>query len=308
MPKIHISIATLPQLEAVIEICETNPPNKLSIHSDLLLWLLDERNLFQIEFCHTIFCNLREILEFIKENNIELAMTFPSVVRFSTVERLKKLLFVSKNDWISKYFTQYFAGNLEILGLLLKMREGYLDGQQKWRMEQIYADYSLYAFNGESRAFLEQFQISGFCLPYEWSRHEMKTCFKNISEREANGIECIIYGYIPLMESAGCVLETTGNCVKDKKLEKGRSLKTLYLLDRYKKQLPVVIHCDRCENTIYNTVPFSLHKELEALKKIGIKYFRFQFTIETKEEAFAILKGYFPENEFTKGHFAKGVE
>lgn len=310
MSKNHISISTLGQLEAILEICNTNPPDKLSINSELLLFLLEDSNTFQMTVGHSKLNTLKELLEFLTQKNIQLAMSFPSVTRLATIERYKKILFIQENEWICYYLKQYFAGNLEILGMLLRIRDDFKNRKQKWCIEQIYADYSLYVFNSESHAFLEQFQLNGFCIPYEWSRHEMKACFKNISENKADSIECMIYGYIPLMESAGCVLKTTGNCIclKEEKQEKNKHLQTLYLLDRYKKQLPVVIHCERCENTIYNSVPFSLHKEIETLKKIGIKNFRFQFTIETKEEVFAILKGHFPESEFTKGHFAKGVE
>lgn len=234
------------------------------------------------------------ILSLLKEKNIELSLSFPRIVRKNTLKGIGEYL---GNKQETALFSSFMAGNLELLSYF---RHNYPD-------KVLYGDASLYCFNGEGYAFLREHGIAGVCMPYEWSRHEMASMLKKNPSFLG---ECIVYGYIPLMESAGCILRTTGNgsyC--------GKGEQIAYLTDRYKKKLPVLLHCDRCENTIYNSVPYSLHKELDTLKEMGIFRFRMDFTIETKEQALKCLR-YFrkkekrqqPFTEFTKGHFGKGVE
>lgn len=234
------------------------------------------------------------ILKLLKERNLELSMSFPKIVRKNTLKNIKEYL---GNKQETALFSSFLTGNLELLSYF----------RQNFPDKALYGDASLYCFNEEGHEFLREQGISGVCMPYEWSRHEMASMLK---KNPLFSGECIVYGYIPLMESAGCILRTTGNgsyC--------GKGERIVYLRDRYKKKLPVVLHCDRCENTIYNSVPCSLHKELDTLKEMGISRFRMDFTIETKEQVLKCLQ-YFRKKEkrqqsfteFTKGHFGKGVE
>ncbi len=95
----------------------------------------------------------------------------------------------------------------------------------------------------------------------------------------------------------------------------------LILRDRIQKNFPVILHCDRCENTIYNTVPLSLHRDMDKVEKLlsaGMKALLLSFTVENCSQTDEILR-YFAEREakgaapkalsdFTRGHFLKGVE
>jgi putative protease len=88
------------------------------------------------------------------------------------------------------------------------------------------------------------------------------------------------------------------------------------LTDRYQKKFPVKNNCLYCYNIVYNSVPLSLHKELEKGTKYPIK--RLAFTVETAEETKKILEYYrlldegmaeqLPFDEFTTGHEKRGVE
>lgn len=281
----HIVVSDYEQLEAVAEFLleqdkeqeESLPVKKLSVPAELL----SERNIFPI-------------LNVLKERNLELSLSFPGIVRMNTLKNIEKYLSDKQETTL---FSSFLTGNLELLSYF----------KQNYPDKELYGDVSLYCFNEEGLEFLREQGIAGICMPYEWSRHEIALMLK---KNPSFSGECIVYGYIPLMESAGCILKTTGNgsyCKKGERLA--------YLRDRYKKKLPVVLHCDRCENTIYNSVPYSLHKELDTLKEMGIFRFRLNFTIETKEQVLKCLqffrkkeKSQQPFREFTKGHFGKGVE
>ena len=283
----HILVSEYEQLTAVADFLQAQeadggkerlPIEKISLASEL----------FQSKKA------LLSILKGFKERGIELSMAFPRVVRKNTLKNLETHIW---NRTVMALFSSFLTGNLE---LIQYFKENALN-------KSLYGDYSLYCFNGEAYEFLREQGLLGVCMPYEWSRHEMAAMLKAYPAFLG---ECIVYSYIPLMESAGCILKTTGNgsyC--------GGGEKIAYLSDRYKKKFPVLIHCDRCENTIYNSVPYSLLKELDALKEMGIFRFRMDFTIETKEQTLKCLQEFRrrekrqqPFSEFTKGHFGKGVE
>ena len=87
------------------------------------------------------------------------------------------------------------------------------------------------------------------------------------------------------------------------------------ITDRKKVRFPVRAECDYCYNVIYNSVPLSLHKELDSIKKLDIRALRLDFTTENAKEAAALTEAFIMEknlnsiiSDFTKGHFKKGVE
>ena len=130
-----------------------------------------------------------------------------------------------------------------------------------------------------------------------------------------------VYGYQPVMVSAQCLRQTNKACIMEEasssRMAFGSS-KAIFLKDRMNKEFPVLLHCDRCENTIYNTVPLSLHKDMERAAKIGAGSFLYSFTIDKGPDLRSILefylaggaKGRVPSclKEFTRGHFIKGVD
>ena len=99
----------------------------------------------------------------------------------------------------------------------------------------------------------------------------------------------------------------------------------LFLLDRQNKKWPVVVHCKRCENTVYNAVPLSLHKETDQILTMPFTGIVISFTVENKRQTRDVFAWYrelyrggrraemvkrtelLPDG-FTKGHFLKGVE
>ncbi|MBD5543142.1 MAG: U32 family peptidase [Lachnospiraceae bacterium] len=282
----HIVVSDYEQLMAVAELMKEQDKNGEEAGLYIQKLSVPKKLLERVE--------ILPLLKQLKERNLELSMSFPRVVRKNTLKSIEEHI---RNKPETTLFSSFLTGNPELLSYF----------KQNYPDKALYGDVSLYCFNKEAYEFLKEQGIAGVCMPYEWSRHEMASMFK--ADPSFPG-ECIVYGYIPLMESAGCILKTTGNGSYCKKGER-----IAYLTDRYKKKFPVLLHCERCENTIYNSVPYSLHKELDTLKEMGIYRFRMDFTIETKEQTLECLH-YFrkrekrqpPFLEFTKGHFGKGIE
>lgn len=114
----------------------------------------------------------------------------------------------------------------------------------------------------------------------------------------------LLYGYYPLMTSAGCVHKNTLTCDKRAQIT--------YLKDRYQVLFPVKNYCADCYNVIYNSVPLALFEEKAQLQKAGIRHFRLDFSIETAQEVKQVLKqfqiGDAKNIEHTNGHYKRGVE
>ena len=169
--------------------------------------------------------------------------------------------------------------------------------------KEIVADYSLYTSNHEAVSFLKQHGVTGLVASYELNRYEWKDLLVSCDEHNMEvSKEYPVYGHVPFMQTAGCLKKTFGTC-------DGQTDITV-LTDRMGKKLPVVNHCEICENTIYNSVPLDLTKEI---KNVDCDYGRVCFTIENGETVQRVLSAIcsgdsLPIGEFTKGHFTKGVE
>ncbi len=190
--------------------------------------------------------------------------------------------------------------NLEELGLI-----GQLNKDQAFTL---IADASLYCWNKEAKALLLK-DFDQITLPYELNSREIRALADRRTERT-------IYGYIPLMQSANCLYRTCKEC----RLYKQKSLHgTAILTDRIGKHFQVLTDCRYCFNTIYNSVPLSLHNKVDIRK--GGNY-RLQFTVESVDEVTAVLDYYlswltgedskkpaaFPLSEFTTAHENRQVE
>ena len=166
------------------------------------------------------------------------------------------------------------------------------------------ADYNVYAYNKEAKAFLRNLGCSFFVCPAELT-------FKELKERDCDGDEMLVYGRIPVMTSTQCLKKSAGHCQKTPDLFKVR--------DRKGKEFPVKNCCSYCYNVIYISVPVSLHGWSEEVRKCSPASVRLAFTTESNKEAAAVAKRFVkeylwgeelgePGYEFTRGHYKRGVE
>lgn len=205
----------------------------------------------------------------------------------------------SMEDKLVKYFRSgikhVLVRNVESLSLLKKMQCSY--------DVSIITDASLYCWNQEAKKALLQY-AEKVTLPLELNAKELRGL------REHN-TEQIIYGYIPLMITANCVYKTNAVC----QISSGKEEHSVVLKDRYGKFFPVLTNCKYCYNTIYNSVPLSLHKKYN---KSWLGSCRLQFSTENSRDMQKILNYYdnwvqdnaveFPVAEYTTAHENRQVE
>lgn len=157
--------------------------------------------------------------------------------------------------------------------------------------KKIILDHNMYTFNDVSKSAFFEHGVSGDTVPLELNSRE-------IMHRNNIGSQMIVYGYYPLMTTANCVHKNTKGCDKKQKL--------IYLKDRYNKSFAVCNNCKECYNTIYNSLPTMLIKNISKLKEAGIRSFRYGFTIETPKQIKAVMDD--KVAEYTNGHYKRGVE
>ncbi len=192
-------------------------------------------------------------------------------------------------------------------GCMVRSLEGYAYLKMKGYQGAISSDAGFYIWNQYSLTYWQD-KLSSFCLPWELNAGEQRTlltaCSKGFAEK-------IVYGRLPMMITANCVVRTVSGCVHAPDADN-----TAYLTDRYKKHLPVAVNCRHCMNIIYNSVPLSLHGTFD--KWVDLTHCRLDFTVEDKEQTNQVLK-YFtafthgqhselPFTEYTTGHDKRGVE
>lgn len=160
--------------------------------------------------------------------------------------------------------------------------------------KKVILDHNMYTFNDVSRSVFFEHGVSGDTVPLELNS-------KEIMHRNNIGSQMIVYGYYPLMTTANCVHKNTKGCDKKQKL--------IYLKDRYNKSFAVCNNCKECYNTIYNSLPTMLTKNISKLKEAGIRSFRYSFTIETPKQIKAVMDDKVDKvAEYTNGHYKRGVE
>lgn len=165
-------------------------------------------------------------------------------------------------------------------------------------------DSSIYSMNRRSKIFLSDLGKVELTAPVELNYPELK-------KLGCSDMELVVYGHQQLMISAQCVKKTRGGCTKRPEM--------LQLTDRQNKHFYVYNECEFCYNKIYNGLPTMLIDKKKELLELAPASVRIQFIMETDEEIRALLHSYesiyrdgLPEKnilkDFTRGHFARGIE
>ena len=183
-------------------------------------------------------------------------------------------------------------------GILIANYESFAFLKEHGYTGRIMTDYNLYEFNQESRKFWKEKGVFEFTAPVELTERELQDL------RVKDG-EVIVYGYLPMMISAGCIQKTTRGCLK-------KSVQTT-ITDRYRNPFVVKNECDYCYNILYNYVPLYLGDRMEEVYQIGPGRIRLMFTTERQQEVRQILSAYFegkelPEGTYTRGHWKRGIK
>lgn len=225
----------------------------------------------------TLIQQFADDVKSLTKRNKKVYLMLPTILRADSSD-----YFVSIAKELDKVsFEGFVVKNYEELYL----RENLFTGKK------IILDHNMYTFNDVSKSAFFEHGVSGDTVPLELNSRE-------IMHRNNTGSQMIVYGYYPLMTTANCVHKNTKGCDKKQKL--------IYLKDRYNKSFAVCNNCKECYNTIYNSLPTMLTKNIGKLKEAGIRSFRYSFTIETPKQIKAVMDD--KVAEYTNGHYKRGVE
>lgn len=225
----------------------------------------------------TLIQQFADDVKSLTKRNKKVYLMLPTILRADSSD-----YFVSIAKELDKVsFEGFVVKNYEELYLIENLFTG----------KKVILDHNMYTFNDVSRSAFFEHGVSGDTVPLELNSRE-------IMHRNNIGSQMIVYGYYPLMTTANCVHKNTKGCDKKQKL--------IYLKDRYNKSFAVCNNCKECYNTIYNSLPTMLTKNIGKLKEAGIRSFRYSFTIETPKQIKAVMDD--KVAEYTNGHYKRGVE
>lgn len=226
---------------------------------------------------NTLIQQFADDVECLTKRNKKVYLMLPTIFRADSSD-----YFVSIAKELDKVsFEGFVVKNYEELYLTENLFTG----------KKVILDHNMYTFNDVSKSAFFEHGVSGDTVPLELNSRE-------IMHRNNIGSQMIVYGYYPLMTTANCVHKNTKGCDKKQKL--------IYLKDRYNKSFAVCNNCKECYNTIYNSLPTMLTKNISKLKEAGIRSFRYSFTIETPKQIKAVMDD--KVAEYTNGHYKRGVE
>lgn len=214
-----------------------------------------------------------------------------------SLKKRKKKVYLMLPTILRADSSDYFASiakeldKISFEGFVVKNYEELYLAEKLFTGKKIIIDHNMYTFNDVSKSAFFEHGVCGDTVPLELNSRE-------IMHRNNIGSQMIVYGYYPLMTTANCVHKNTKGCDKKQKL--------IYLKDRYNKSFAVCNNCKECYNTIYNSLPTMLTKNISKLKEAGIRSFRYSFTIETPKQIKAVMDD--KVAEYTNGHYKRGVE
>lgn len=153
-------------------------------------------------------------------------------------------------------------------------------------------DYSLYTWNSKAVAeygdIIQNTATVRWSLPLELSFREQREMIKSCDGE----FQIMVYGRVPVMLTANCIRRTAGRCSGKTGSTKGytAACDTEYLIDRKKMRWPVTTDCRNCMNIIWNSVPVSLHGQMEKVTGIReITGMRVDLSTEGADESRKVL-------------------
>jgi putative protease len=230
----------------------------------------------------------------ISANNrkIEVYMAMPYIFRDRAVMLFERKL----EDVKAAGFDGMLIRSPEELGYIRKK------GLYELYAGRVVADYDMYTYNKAAFDEYIRLGIHDFTLSEELNAGQLRGLCRSVQDRNIY-LEKLVYGYLPLMVTAGCTLKYTS---KDKPC--GRP-GVYYLTDRKGKQLAALNSCSYCYNLIYNSVPEYLLDKPDEIRNMGVDALRLSFSIEGADEVENIMKMNADSvKAYTRGHYNRGVD
>lgn len=280
---ITVQVMNKEQLEAVLRTAHNNV-SRIYISTELL----------GIDGAITMKGMVDEYNAGISANNrkIEVYMAMPYIFRDRAVMLFERKL----EDVKAAGFDGMLIRSPEELGYIRKK------GLYELYAGRVVADYDMYTYNKAAFDEYIRLGIHDFTLSEELNAGQLRGLCRSVKDRNIY-LEKLVYGYLPLMVTAGCTLKYTS---KDKPC--GRP-GVYYLTDRKGKQLAALNSCSYCYNLIYNSVPEYLLDKPDEIRNMGVEALRLSFSIEGADEVENIMKMNADSvKAYTRGHYNRGVD
>lgn len=245
-----------------------------------------------------------DLLRRISETGKKWYLRLPEIIRQKDIGKIREQLEAALDLTEDMMPEGIYCSSID--ALRIAENSPYKD-QEICRKQSIVADQGIYIMNESAENAILKHAVS-YTAPLELNRKELFHAIRKDAR------ELIVYGYLPMMYSANCIVNTTDGCDRTKSMTR--------IIDQEGREFPVLMNHHYCFNTIYNCVPLSLHQEVYQLYQAQeAAAFRMEFTIEDAGETDHIM-GFF-QNAFyketfegtekdtwkgyTKGHFNRGV-
>lgn len=232
---------------------------------------------------------INDIIELANNKKINIYLKVPNIIK-SEFDSVVNII-----DKIKGYIKGIVTVNVGII--------------RKYQKEMmIIGDYKLNIINSEALKFYQK-EVTVPTISLELNRKEIKSMLKNVN----GNVQGIIYGKTELMISEYCPIGSTfgeKSACKDCNLACTRDKFTL--VDRMNEKFRVMTDIF-CRSYILNPNPINLIEEKEDLMNLGVNSFRVEFRDENYKEVKKVLRMLRGEekinsNEYTKGHYRRGIE
>lgn len=226
------------------------------------------------------FGNYEDSIELIKQfknKEVSVYISLPEIFRKKT-----RSVFLNNLNNIKEIFDGYLIKNIDELEFI----------KSNLNDVKCVLDFTLYSYNSNSinvwKAYSKQ-----LTAPIELNFHELKKM--NLSDSEL-----VIYGRYPMMFTANCLKKNSDKCTA--------MSDTLYYKDRKGMSFFVKSVCSSCYNIIFNSKYTSLLGAMDKIMQLNVSGLRFSFTDERQKDVIEIVNGLKDPEDFTRGHFIRGVE
>ena len=136
---------------------------------------------------------MKQIIRIARENGTDVYFAMARIYREES-----KLYYNKHLEELMETFDGALARNLESLLLIRKKSADY----------PVVTDSSIYLWNHRAKNFLRQFNLKAGTAPVELNSWELE-------ELGIQEMELVVYGYLPVMVSAGYVRKNTSGCTEN---------------------------------------------------------------------------------------------
>ncbi len=161
----------------------------------------------------------------------------------------------------------------------------------------MYGGFRLNVFNSLAIDEFRQLNFKTVELSPELNVKQIKAISKTVP------VQVMVYGRLPLMITENCIIRNGNKCPC-----KGDNTIT----DRMGMKFPVIKDGDICRSVVLNCKKTFVAFDMDKIKSAGVDFYRIYFTDESFDECKKICHTYlfdgdYRPDDFTKGHFFKGV-